>query len=451
MNCDHFMYDFLSAKRAGQEHSEEEICTFISMMMKGDIPDYQISAWLMAVCINGMTFNEVVHLTLAMRDSGRTLNLDSIPGIKLDKHSTGGVGDKTTLIIIPILAAAGVPILKMSGRGLGFTGGTTDKLGSIPGFRTALSIQEAVRQVLKWGAAMVSQVTELAPADKRLYALRDVTATVDSIPLITSSILSKKLAVGADVILFDVKIGSGAFMRSLDEGKELGRMLIRVSKAAGKDSVALLTNMDQPLGRAVGNALEVREACELLTNPHCSDTRLLELCRELVVNGLVLADKVKSVDEGREEFDRILNSGDGARSLERIVSAQGGDPSIVAHPELLPSTDSIIEVRAECSGYVTQIHAGECGRIAMALGAGRSKLEDDVNPAAGISLNCHIGDYVERNQVLALLHDPMDLMNDEMLTRLRSVIVINAETTAPMPLLYGELTSLNSTEGECIP
>ncbi len=300
MNREHFVYDFLAAKKAGKEHSEEEIRTFFSMMMKDDIPDYQISAWLMAVCIKGMTFNEVVHLTLAMRDSGRTLNLDSIPGIKLDKHSTGGVGDKTTLVIVPILAAAGVPILKMSGRGLGFTGGTTDKLGSIPGFHTGLSIQEAVAQVQRWGGAMVSQVSDLSPADKRLYALRDVTATVDSIPLITSSILSKKLAVGADVILFDVKIGSGAFMRSLDEGMELARMLIRVSKAAGKDSVALLTNMDEPLGRAVGNALEVREACELLTYPHSADRRLLELCREMVANGLTLAGKKKSINEGYE-------------------------------------------------------------------------------------------------------------------------------------------------------
>jgi len=451
MTREHFVYHFLAAKRAGKEHSEEEIRTFISMMMTEEIPDYQISAWLMAVCINGMTFHEVVHLTMAMRDSGRTLNLDSIPGVKLDKHSTGGVGDKTTLVIVPILAAAGVPILKMSGRGLGFTGGTTDKLGSIPGFRTGLSIQEAVSQVQRLGGAMVSQVSDLSPADKRLYALRDVTATVDSIPLITSSILSKKLAVGADVFLFDVKIGSGAFMRSIKEGADLARMLIWVSKEAGKDSVALLTNMDEPLGRAVGNALEVREACELLTRPRSADARLLRLCRELVANGLTLTGKAKSMSEGYAEFDRILYSGEGARSLERIVSAQDGDPSIVVHPELLPSTNNVIEVRSEHSGYVTQIHAGECGEIAMAIGAGRAKLDDEVNPASGIVLNCRTGDYVERSQVLAWLHDPNGLVNEKILARFRNAIVIKSESTAPAPLLYGELSSLNSMDGECIP
>jgi pyrimidine-nucleoside phosphorylase len=397
-------YELIAKKRDGGTHDATEIRALVTAVVDGSMPDYQVSAWLMAAFLNGLSEEETLALTLAMRDSGDVVHWKGVPGIKLDKHSSGGVGDKTSLVVVPLLAAAGVSMLKMSGRGLGFSGGTIDKLESIPGFKTDLSIDSAIAQVRQIGAVMVGQSPHLVPADKKLYALRDVTTTIESIPLIAASIMSKKLATGADAILLDVKVGGGAFMKTLERGRELAQTMVRIGSRAGVKTVAVLTAMDEPLGYSVGNALEVAEACSLLTGQGRVDERFRELCLELSAKGLVLAQKARTVDEARVTVKRILQSGEGAAKFEEIVRAQGGDASVVRDTSRLPRAKDIVQVSSAADGFVGSIVAERIGHLVVEIGGGRVKKEDDIDPMVGIILCKKTGDPVTKGDILAKVH-----------------------------------------------
>jgi pyrimidine-nucleoside phosphorylase len=397
-------YELIAKKRDGGEHTPEEINFIIRSVTDGTMPDYQIAAWLMAIYLRGMTHAEILAMTLAMRDSGEQVHWGNIQGVKLDKHSSGGVGDKTTLVVMPLLAAAGVPMLKMSGRGLGFSGGTIDKMESIPGFRTDLTIEEAREQVLKMGAALLGQSPHLVPADKKLYALRDVTATVESIPLLATSIMSKKLAGGADAVLLDVKVGSGAFMKSQEGAHELAATMVEIGRGAGVKTIAAITAMDEPLGYSIGNALEVAEACATLTGQGRVDEKFRDLCLTLGGWGLVLTGKAKDEAEGKAVLEELLQNGKAASKFAELITAQGGDGDIVAHPEKLPAAKTIIQVPAQQDGFVESINAQALGHLAMEMGAGRATKEDTIDPAAGIILMKKTGDAVKAGEVLAELH-----------------------------------------------
>lgn len=397
-------YDILHRKRRGDCLTPEEIEFLIQGHLHGRVPDYQIAAWLMAVCLQGMTFDETLALTRQMRDSGKKLTW-SVPGrITLDKHSTGGVGDKTTLVVIPTLAACGVPVLKMSGRGLGHSGGTVDKLEAIPGFRTTLSIPEALAQVQRIGAVLIGQSAELAPADKKLYALRDVTATVDCIPLIASSIMSKKLASGGQRILLDVKVGNGGFLPTYEQAKQLAQTCIAIGAAEGVSTRAVLSRMDTPLGYAVGNALEVREAVQLLLNPWQAEPALRTLCLELIAQGLEMTGVVPDVPAGRTEAERALASGAAAAKFAEIVAAQGGPVTCQDILATLPQASIIHTVRAPHSGTVQQIDARAIGLLARDMGAGRIVKEDPIDLTAGITLSVTMQQAIRADDPLATLH-----------------------------------------------
>ncbi len=396
------MYDVIMKKRQGYELSQEEIDFFISGYVAGEIKDYQVSALLMAIFFRGLTPQETARLTLSMANSGDQADLSGIPGVKVDKHSTGGVGDKTTLVLAPLVAAAGVPVAKMSGRGLGHTGGTIDKLESIPGLKVDISPQEFIRQVRETGVAVVAQTGNLVPADKKLYALRDVTATVDCIPLIASSVMSKKIASGADAIVLDVKAGSGAFMRSSKDAEELARAMVDIGKMTGRKTVAVITDMDQPLGFAVGNSLEVREAIETLKGKGPTD--LTELCLALGAEMLVLGGRAADPGEGKKLLGEILLNGRGLDKLREMVIAQRGDARILDNPDMLPKAENRQEVTTLESGYVKSINAEMVGRAAMLLGAGRVTKESPIDLAAGIILDKKVGDQVKRGEPLAVMY-----------------------------------------------
>jgi pyrimidine-nucleoside phosphorylase len=405
--------EIIAGKRDGRELTAEEIGFFVRGVTEGRIPDYQASAWLMAVFLRGMTASETLALTLAMRDSGQRVDLSDLPnGPALDKHSTGGVGDKTTLVVVPILAALGVPMLKMSGRGLGFSGGTADKLESIPGFRTDLTIAEAKAQVIRIGAALIAQSAQLAPADGVLYALRDVTATVESIPLIASSIMSKKLAAGAARILLDVKVGRGAFMKTRERAEELARTLVALGTDAGVPTSAILTPMDEPLGAAVGNALEVAEALEVLKPRSAEGAESLapataqfrRLCVELAAHGLVAVGKAANTVEGIAQAEQCLESGAAGDKFAEIVAAQGGPAGgLDAIASALPTAAQTASVRAEAQGVIIALAAEAVGGLAMEMGAGRAAKSDRLDPAVGIVLHCKTGDRVTQATELASL------------------------------------------------
>ncbi len=440
------VYDILAAKRDGKELTAEEIAFFVRGITDGIIPDYQASAWLMAVYLRGMSARETLDLTLAMRDSGLRVDLSDLPnGPALDKHSTGGVGDKTTLVVVPILAAAGVPILKMSGRGLGFSGGTVDKLESIPGFRTYLTIAEAKAQVHRIGAALIAQSDELAPADKILYALRDVTATIESVPLIASSIMSKKLAAGASRILLDVKVGRGAFMKTRAQAEELARTLIAIGNGAGVPTSALLTAMDEPLVACVGNALEVAEALEALRpatargkgSPLAPATaRFRSLCVGLAAHGLAAVGKASNQEEGRALAERTLDSGAAAEKFAEIVAAQGGPSGgLEAIAAALPVAPIRFAVRSEAGGVVAGLDAEAVGRLAMAMGAGRAVKGDTIDPAVGIVLRRKVGDLAAPGEELAVLHLRAAESAEAFAAQLRAAYTILLEGTVPVPPL----------------
>lgn len=394
--------DIILKKRNGEEMNTAEISFLVKGISDGSIPDYQIAAWAMAVYFQGMTGQETNALTLAMAYSGEVMDLAGIAGKKVDKHSTGGVGDKTTLVVIPLAAAAGVPVAKMSGRGLGHTGGTIDKFESIPGFQVERTYHQFVEQVNAIKAAVVSQTGNLVPADKRLYAIRDVTATVDSIPLIASSIMSKKIASGAEGIVLDVKVGSGAFMRNEEQALQLARTMVEIGHGAGREVVALLTDMSQPLGETVGNALEVKEAIDLLRGHGPAD--LEELCVTLTAHLLLVAGKFSSYEQAMQQVCHTLSSGAGFEKFCELVSAQGGRLDYEEPFYGLPQAALQTEVISKGDGYVAAIDALEVGRTAMLLGAGRERMGDIIDPAVGVKVLKKKGDYVQKGDVLATLH-----------------------------------------------
>ncbi len=396
------MYDIIHKKREGGELTGEELRFFVQGFTRGEIPDYQASALLMAIFFRGMTRRETGDLTLEMARSGDTVDLSSLPGVKVDKHSTGGVGDKTSLIIGPIAAACGVTIAKMSGRGLGHTGGTVDKLESIPGLRTDIPRQEFFDIVKRTGLSIIGQSGNLCPADKKLYALRDVTATVESLPLIASSIMSKKIAAGADAILLDVKVGSGAFMKTLEDSRALAQEMVRIGTQVGRRTVALITDMDMPLGRHIGNALEVQEAVEVLSGG--GDSRLRDLCLELSANMIYLGQRAETMEEARAKAAEAVSAGRALQKLAEMVEAQGGDPSYIAHPEKFTLSPACVELSAPQTGYITRLDAEGCGLAAVELGAGRETKESSIDFGAGIVLLQNKGDRVEQGQPIARLY-----------------------------------------------
>lgn len=396
------MADIISKKRDGNKLSAEEIRFFINGYTKGDIPDYQMSALLMAILLRGMDREETLELTMAMRDSGEILDLSAIKGVKADKHSTGGVGDKTSLILCPMVAAQGVKIAKMSGRGLGHTGGTIDKLESFPGFNTGISEEQFISNVNDFGIAIAGQTADLDPADKKMYALRDVTGTVPSIPLIVSSIMSKKLAAGADVIVLDVKSGSGSFMKTVEDARELAENLTAVGKLAGKKTVAVITDMDEPLGNAVGNALEVKEAIEVLRGDKKGE--LLELCLTLGSCILTEAGIADSDAKARKMLENGIEDGSALEKLSQLVQGQGGDRNAVFDTSLLPLAPVQLEAVCSRTGYIKHISADKVGLVSMHLGGGRATKESEIDLSVGIVLKKKVGDKVSCGDSLGTIH-----------------------------------------------
>jgi len=394
--------DLIQRKRDGEELAPEEIDFLVEGYTSGDIPDYQMSAFLMAVYFSGMTDREVSRLTECMLRSGETVDLSGVEGIKVDKHSTGGVGDKTSLIVAPMAAAAGVIVPMMSGRALGHTGGTLDKLDSIPGFRTNLTPDDVQRQLSEMGLCFLSQTDRLAPADGKLYALRDVTATVESIPLISSSIMSKKLAEGLDALVLDVKVGNGAFMKKQVDARRLAQMMVGIGRRMDKRVQALITDMSQPLGYAVGNALEVMEASQTLQNAGPND--LTKLSIELTARMIFLAKKTPSLDEARRLAEQKLVDGSGYKKFKQVVAAQGGNPQALDKFELLPNATGMREVTSPRGGYVSVIDAEDIGVASNMIGAGRERKEDPIDPAVGIILEVKVGEKVDAGSVLCRLY-----------------------------------------------
>lgn len=395
------MFDIIKHKRDGEELTPEEINYFVAGYAKGAIPDYQAAALAMAIFYQGMSARETANLTMQMAHSGDMVDLSSIPGVKVDKHSTGGVGDKTTLVIVPIVASLGVPVAKMSGRGLGHTGGTIDKLESIPGLSVDVEMDDFIETVKKVGAAVVGQTAELVPADKRFYALRDVTATIDSVPLIAASVMSKKIAAGADKILLDVKFGSGAFMKDDINALQLALSMVSIGEEVGRTTVALVSNMDQPLGRQIGNALEVMEAIEVLRGKASED--ITETCLVLAANMLSLAGK-GDVDSCRALAQEQIDNGAALAKFREMVEALGGDSRVVDDFSLFAQPSVSHEVCALQDGYIYAMDAEQIGMAAALLGAGRRKIGEAIDPAAGITLAAKVGDYVHRGDVIATLH-----------------------------------------------
>ncbi len=396
------MVDIIAKKRDGKELSSEEISFFVKGYTDGTIPDYQASALAMAIFFQDMTDQERADLTLAMANSGDTIDLSAIEGIKVDKHSTGGVGDTTTLVLAPLVAALDVPVAKMSGRGLGHTGGTVDKLEAVKGFHVEITKDEFIELVNRHKVAVIGQSGNLTPADKKLYALRDVTGTVNSIPLIASSIMSKKIAAGADAIVLDVKTGAGAFMKTPEDSEKLAKAMVRIGNNVGRQTMAVISDMSQPLGLAIGNALEVKEAIDTLRGEGPED--LNELVLTLGSQMVVLAKKADTLDEAREKLIEVMKNGKALEKFKEFLENQGGDSSIVDHPEKLPQAPYQIEVPAKESGVVAEIVADEIGVAAMILGAGRATKEDDIDLSVGIMLNKKVGDRVEKGESLVTLH-----------------------------------------------
>ena len=396
------MYDMIMKKRNGLALSKEEIDFMITGYTKGDIPDYQMAAFLMAVYFKGMNEEETINLTMAMAHSGDVIDLSAIEGLKADKHSTGGVGDKTSLVLGPMVAACGVPVAKMSGRGLGHTGGTIDKLESFPGFSTALTNEEFIGNVNRIGMAIIGQTADLAPADKKLYALRDVMATVDNMSLIASSIMSKKLAAGSDVIVLDVKTGSGAFMKREDDAVALAREMVKIGTGAGRETVAIISDMDQPLGFAVGNALEVKEAIDTLNGE--GSRELLELCLTLGSYMVFCTKHAESVERARDMLMKTIEDKSALRKLAEFVEAQGGDANAVYDTSLLPKASIVMEIKAEEDGFIEKIETDEIGMVSLILGGGRETKESEIDLSVGVVLHKKISDAVKVGETIATMY-----------------------------------------------
>ncbi len=427
-------YEIIAKKRDNFPLSYEEINFMIQGFVEGKIPDYQMAAFLMAVFIRGLSLEELVNLTSSMVSSGKTIDLTLVKGVKVDKHSTGGIGDKTTLVVAPLVASCGLKVAKLTGRALGHTGGTIDKLHSIPGLRTDLSTEEFINQVNQIGIALSEATEDIAPADKKIYSLRDLTATVSSIPLIASSVMSKKIAGGADKIVIDVKCGSGAFMKSLEEAEELAQILVLIGKKMERETHALITNMDEPLGKGVGNALEVKEAIETLKGKGPPD--LTQLSLQIASEMLILGGIASNQEEAQDILTQNIITGKAIKKLEEMIKFQNGDPEVVKFPEKLPTASLISEFPASEEGYLTTIDAEKVGWIVHDLGAGRKKKEDKIDYSVGLVFHKKVGDYLKKGDLIAEIHantyESLDLAD----TRLGEAIVISSHKPAPKPLVY---------------
>ncbi|MGD3161092.1 pyrimidine-nucleoside phosphorylase [Staphylococcus haemolyticus] len=422
------MVDIIEKKRDGKSLSKEEIEFFIKGYTNGDIPDYQASSLAMAIFFQDMNDEERAALTMAMVNSGDVIDLSKINGIKVDKHSTGGVGDTTTLVLAPLVAAVGVPVAKMSGRGLGHTGGTIDKLESIKGFHVEISEEDFIKLVNENQVAVIGQSGNLTPADKKLYALRDVTGTVNSIPLIASSIMSKKIAAGADAIVLDVKTGNGAFMKTLEDAEALAHAMVSIGNNVGRNTMAIISDMSQPLGRAIGNALELKEAIDTLNGKGPED--LTELVLTLGSQMVVLANSANTLEEARQLLNEAIENGSALEKFKTFLENQGGDASVVDAPELLPTATYQIEYKAQSSGVVSELIANEIGVASMMLGAGRQTKEDEIDLSVGIVLNKKVGDVVKEGESLLTIHSNRENV-DDVIKKLDESIEIQAQATTP--------------------
>ncbi|MGL5314243.1 MAG: pyrimidine-nucleoside phosphorylase [Peptostreptococcaceae bacterium] len=432
------IYDIIKKKRDNHELTKAEIDFFVEKYSKGEIPDYQASALLMAIYLNKMNKQETVYLTEAMMNSGDVIDLSEIEGIKVDKHSTGGVGDKTTIALAPLVAACGAPVAKMSGRGLGHTGGTLDKLEAIPGFSIEMESRKFIDSVNKHKIAVCGQTATIAVADKKMYALRDVTATVDNISLIAASIMCKKLASGANAILLDVKTGDGAFMKTLDDSFELARAMVDIGTGMNRETIGMVTDMDEPLGFAIGNSLEVIEAIETLKGNGPKD--FVILCETLGAYMLVLAKSADNFDEGVEKIREAIKSGAALEKLRVFIENQGGDKRVVDDYSLLPTASKIVEIKSPKSGYISKIEAEEVGVSAMILGAGRETKEDVLDLSAGIILEKKVGDYVNEGDILAYMHLNKEEKLEQAKERFINSYTIIDEKVSPKKLIYGVVT-----------
>ncbi len=426
--------DIIIKKREKGELTQEEINFFVQGFVRGDIPDYQVSAWAMAVLLNGMTPQETTDLTMAMVHSGRILDLTGVVDIAVDKHSSGGVGDKTTLVVLPIVAACGLPVGKMSGRGLGFSGGTLDKMESIPGYRVDLNTDEFKAQLKDKGIVLTGQSLDLAPADGKLYSLRDVTGTVQSIPLIASSIMSKKIAGGAQAIVLDVKVGSGAFMETIEMARELSDLMVKIGDLAGRKTICLLSDMNQPLGHAVGNALEVKEAIDTLKGGGPADFR--EHCLHVSTHMLVVGKCAKDLVEGRSMAESAIADGSAFEKFRVLVQAQGGDVSYVDQPDKMARAKFVEVVNAPRSGILSQVEARSVGEASVALGAGRAKKSDPVDHAVGFIIYHKVGDKVQKGEPLFTIHANDEKKLVEARESVSTAHVIGDKIVPPLPLFY---------------
>ncbi|MFP3917967.1 pyrimidine-nucleoside phosphorylase [Lysinibacillus telephonicus] len=423
------MVDIIEKKRNGEELTTEEIRFFVNGYTEGTIPDYQVSSLMMAIYFQDMNDRERADLTMAMVESGDQIDLSGIQGIKVDKHSTGGVGDTTTLSLAAMVAACGVPVAKMSGRGLGHTGGTIDKLESIKGFHVELSNEQFTKQVNDIGTAVIGQSGNLTPADKKLYALRDVTGTVPSIPLIASSIMSKKIAAGADAIVLDVKTGDGAFMKTFEDAKSLAHAMVQIGNNVGRNTMAIISDMSQPLGFAIGNALEVKEAIDTLKGNGPED--LMELCYTLGSQMVVLGGKANSIDEARVKLEEVIANGQALEVFKKFVTAQGGDASVVDNPSLLPQAKYQIELPAKKSGYVAKIEADDIGVAAMLLGAGRATKESTIDLSVGLVLHKKVGDAVQEGETLVTIHANREDVSEVVDKLYKHIEIVQDKVEAP--------------------
>lgn len=430
------IYDVIEKKKTGKALTREEIRFFVGGYSKGDIPDYQAAALCMAIWFNGMTDEETSELTFAVRDSGDKVRFSNVKGVRVDKHSTGGVGDKTSLAVMPIVAALGVKVAKMSGRGLGHTGGTVDKLESIKGFNCSLGVDEFQKTVNERGIAIIGQSGQLAPADKKLYALRDVTATVDSIPLIASSIMGKKLALDDDCIVLDVKTGSGSFMKSRKKACELARVMVNIGKNDGRKMLALVTDMDQPLGRAVGNSLEVIEAINTLKGNGPAD--FTKLCVELSANMLALAG-FGDYKDCRKKVLSVIKDGSALKKFRDMVEGQGGDPSWIDDTSYFPKAKFSHDILSDEDGYIHSVNAEEYGIACLILGAGRNKKEDEIDPSAGMLINKKRGDYVKKGEVIATLYSSVVSDFSVAEKRVKGATFFSAEKPKTRPLIIQKI------------
>lgn len=424
--------DIINKKRYNEELTDKEIQFFVDGVTDGSIPDYQVSALLMAIVLNGMNERETSYLAKAMMHSGDVIDLTSIKGIKADKHSTGGVGDKTSMALGPLVAACGLKVAKMSGRGLGHTGGTLDKLESIEGFNCFLTEEEFKKQVSEVGIAIIGQTGDLVPADKKLYALRDVTGTVESIPLIASSIMSKKLASGSDTILLDVKYGEGAFMHTIEDATKLAEAMISIGNSLGRNTMAMITDMNQPLGNTIGNAIEIREAIETLKGHGPKD--FTELCMQAAEIMLMQGKVAENKEEARKMLDEVVASGKAFETFKDMVKAQGGNVDMIENPELLPQSKFKTEIKSEESGNVKVLHSERLGVLAMQLGAGRETKEQDVNHAVGLELACKRGDKVNKGDTICIVYHDEEL-KPQWVDELYHAFELTNEEVAPQPII----------------